>query len=301
MNIEIKRAIIDDLNWINTLYQSIGFIESDLNNEVVLILEVTGIPAGIGRINFIDENVAELGGIYILPEFRSNGFARIIVKHLIDEIRSETDLYCLPFSHLKKFYFECGFIEHSNNSKVPKEIHDKYVWCNNTYESEVLLLKRESSITLEALSEDNLDRVHTFEVENRVFFEQVLDPRADLYWDINKFKDLMRTFIQGECYMFNIKLNDIMIGRINFSTVSYINDESVATLGYRVGEKFINRGYVTEAVRQIINFAKEIGINKIIAGTSSSNIGSQRVLEKCLFHLLLQENSGNELFYELRL
>lgn len=93
----------------------------------------------------------------------------------------------------------------------------------------------------------------------------------------------------------------MMIGRINFSTVSDINGESIATLGYRVGSKFTKRGYVTEAVKLIINFAKDIGIKKIVAGTPSSNIGSQRVLEKCNFHHILSEHKGNELLYELRL
>lgn len=123
-------------------------MESDLNSQIVLILEVNGISAGLGRIIFIEKNVAELGGIYVFPEFRSNGLARIIVNHLIYETNEGTDLYCLPFYYLQHFYNEHGFITIINESKVLKEIYIKYVWCNKTYESEVLLLKRESNICL---------------------------------------------------------------------------------------------------------------------------------------------------------
>ena len=54
-----------------------------------------------------------------------------------------------------------------------------------------------------------------------------------------------------------------------------------AEIGYWLGEEFWGRGIVTEAVKQILEFGfSNLDITRIYARTFSSNIASQRVLEK---------------------
>ncbi len=53
-------------------------------------------------------------------------------------------------------------------------------------------------------------------------------------------------------------------------------------IGYNIRYDCWNKGYTTEAMRAIIDFArKELGVNKICAGHAVDNPASGRVMEKC--------------------
>ena len=70
-----------------------------------------------------------------------------------------------------------------------------------------------------------------------------------------------------------------MVGRINLSVLE--NDRKTAELGYRIGENVTNLGYASEAVKLVLDKAfTTYGLNKIIAGTATDNLASQRVLLK---------------------
>ena len=70
-----------------------------------------------------------------------------------------------------------------------------------------------------------------------------------------------------------------MVGRINLSVLE--NDQKTAELGYRIGENYTNLGYASEAVKLVLDKAfHTYGLNKIVAGTETDNLASQRVLLK---------------------
>ncbi|MES1156119.1 MAG: GNAT family N-acetyltransferase [Pseudorhodoplanes sp.] len=55
-------------------------------------------------------------------------------------------------------------------------------------------------------------------------------------------------------------------------------------VGYWLGVKYWNKGYATEAVRAIIDFAfTELGHDTLHAGARCTNPASRRILEKCGF------------------
>jgi RimJ/RimL family protein N-acetyltransferase len=54
-------------------------------------------------------------------------------------------------------------------------------------------------------------------------------------------------------------------------------------LGYWIGRPHWGRGYVTEAVQTIIEFARACGVRKMLADTWPYNPASERVLEKTGF------------------
>jgi ribosomal-protein-alanine N-acetyltransferase len=57
-----------------------------------------------------------------------------------------------------------------------------------------------------------------------------------------------------------------------------------ATLGYWVGQKFERRGYTTEAVRLVVQFAfANLRLHRIEAACLPENVASRRVLEKAGF------------------
>ena len=62
------------------------------------------------------------------------------------------------------------------------------------------------------------------------------------------------------------------------------HDDAAPEIGYWLGTKFWNRGYGTEAVRALIDFAfTELGHYSLSAGARVTNPASRRILEKCGF------------------
>jgi len=139
-------------------------------------------------------------------------------------------------------------------------------------------------IRLELLSEENSIDVYSFEKENREYFEQSLPPRPANYFDPEGFKEITRELLteqtNRDVYMHLIRDSQgAMVGRINLSVLE--NDQKTAELGYRIGENYTNLGYASEAVKLVLDKAfHTYGLNKIVAGTETDNLASQRVLLK---------------------
>ncbi len=139
----LKRASKKDMEWVNNQYKEIGFVESNFDDEIIIVVEYEGNYAGLGRIVNLKNNEAEMGGIYILDKYRGLSLARKLVEGLIDTARLEgyKTIYCLPFENLKSFYGSFGFVEIDSYVNVNDAILKKHTWCNDNYEIPVLLLK----------------------------------------------------------------------------------------------------------------------------------------------------------------
>lgn len=63
--------------------------------------------------------------------------------------------------------------------------------------------------------------------------------------------------------------------------------EGGAEMGYWIGGSYWNRGYATEAVGQLLEFAfHELDVERIFATPLERNVASHRVLQKNEFHLV---------------
>ena len=139
-------------------------------------------------------------------------------------------------------------------------------------------------ISLELMSEDNSIDIYSFEKENREYFERNLPPRPATYFDSEGFKEITRELLREQenhdVYMHLIRdAQGTMVGRINLSVLE--DDRKTAELGYRIGENVTNLGYASEAVKLVLEKAfTTYGFNRIIAGTATGNLASQRVLLK---------------------
>ena len=72
-----------------------------------------------------------------------------------------------------------------------------------------------------------------------------------------------------------------VIGSLSFKG---LNDNGVVEIGYGLKEEYENRGYMTEAVQEVVKWAlKEPKVKQIEAEAEEDNIASIRVLEKCGF------------------
>lgn len=109
----IQLATSNDLEWINNQYDSIGFVRSDLKRDKVAIITYNNEYAGVGRLVQIDEDTLEMGGIFILPQFRGLQLAGELVLFLVETAKKSQiqNVYCLPFEELENFYKKYGYTE----------------------------------------------------------------------------------------------------------------------------------------------------------------------------------------------
>ncbi|WP_109096986.1 GNAT family N-acetyltransferase [Aquimarina sp. AU58] len=139
--IYVRKATLEDIEWVNNTYQNIDFVVSDYTSEYIAIAEVEGAKCGLGRVVNIDQNNLELGGMYVLDQFRGMGIAEKIILHLLKNHEQHKKIWCLPFEHLQHFYNKFGFLDQkTHNYEIPDKIHAKHKWCNQNYTKNVLLL-----------------------------------------------------------------------------------------------------------------------------------------------------------------
>ena len=142
MIITVRKAEKDEINWINLKYQEVNFIESNFDNEFIVIAECDTKPCGLGRLIIIDNDNLELGGIYVFYDFRGLNVSQEIIRFLIEKSDfSQKNIWCLPFSHLKKNYERFGFRDSIYEKRtIPNKILKKHQWCELNSENKVLIL-----------------------------------------------------------------------------------------------------------------------------------------------------------------
>ena len=149
--ITIRSAKREDMDWVNAMYEEIQFKKSCLENEFIVIAKTEGENSGLGRLVIIDDDNIELGGIYVLPNYRRLGIAEKIVGHLCQNNPFKNKIiWCLPFENLLGFYSKFGF-RNVNENYIPEQIMKKYDWCNTNgkYKEKVcILFKKDISLVL---------------------------------------------------------------------------------------------------------------------------------------------------------
>ncbi len=143
--ISIRQAQQSDMDWVNNQYKIIGFKKSIFEQEDISIAEVDGKRAGLGRLQKIETESAELGRIYVLESYRSLGLARQIVTHLMNYSSQYKKIYCIPFAHLQNFYMRFGFEIENKPDTAPTTVSNKLRWCASEYDDKTVLLIKDLS------------------------------------------------------------------------------------------------------------------------------------------------------------
>lgn len=102
--------------------------------------------------------------------------------------------------------------------------------------------------------------------------------------DRAKTEDMIKRFISAyeenglPCFLlFDIDSNNF-IGRAGFG----LTESGETEVGYVLHKKFWGKGYASEAITALLEYAKKhIDVDYIIAYADIGNIGSTRVMEKC--------------------
>lgn len=77
-----------------------------------------------------------------------------------------------------------------------------------------------------------------------------------------------------------LKENNELIGT---ALVYYEEEVQCWEIGYNLGKKYWGKGYTTEAVKRVIEFAEELGITEIVGRYAKENPASGKVMEKLGF------------------
>jgi N-acetylglutamate synthase-like GNAT family acetyltransferase len=137
--VTISNANEADLAWVNQQYKAVDFKPSCFENELIAIAKVDNKPIGVGRLQTIEDKIAELGGMYVDSAHRQQGIADKIVTYLLANSTRYEIVYCLPFAHLATFYQRFGFKLVTISAAIPQEVSAKVDWCRDTYDHPVLL------------------------------------------------------------------------------------------------------------------------------------------------------------------
>ncbi|MBS2968288.1 GNAT family N-acetyltransferase [Metabacillus sp. KIGAM252] len=136
--------------------------------------------------------------------------------------------------------------------------------------------------------EDASERLR-LQQENRAFFEKFSMERQESFYTLEAQEQAIANQIEGkendEEYQFGIfTKDDVLIGTINLFFVARGAIQS-GFIGYFMDERYNGRGYTTEAVNLLVQYAfEELKLHRIEAGVMPHNIGSIKVLTKAGFH-----------------
>lgn len=144
-------------------------------------------------------------------------------------------------------------------------------------------------IVLRKLTEADLTDILAMEIKNKELFEQFSVTRSPDYYTLegqtSRLKRQEENREKDKEYNFGIFLKDgKMIGSINLVQVIRGPVQS-AIMGYTVDQDHNGKGYATEAVKLLVDYAfEELLLHRIEAGVKPDHAASIRVLEKAGFH-----------------
>lgn len=96
------------------------------------------------------------------------------------------------------------------------------------------------------------------------------------------FERMLNSFIETQKYIFAIvlKQNNEVIGNILQCNNPFELMNSVE-LGYAIGKKYWNKGYMSQALKAMIDFMFKNGVHKVWSCHIEDNIASGVVMKKC--------------------
>ncbi|WP_338706516.1 GNAT family protein [Paenibacillus amylolyticus] len=151
------------------------------------------------------------------------------------------------------------------------------------------------NIVIEKLKVTDIESLYEFEIENRIFFEEMVPSRGDDYYIPEVFKvrnaSLLDEQVKGLSFFYLIKdENNSILGRINLVDID--DSDKIGFLGYRVGQIHTGKGVAKKALKLLLNTIVDLDIKEVKAKTTTNNVASQKVLEQNGFDHT--ETSDNE-------
>ncbi|MEC0303383.1 GNAT family N-acetyltransferase [Terribacillus saccharophilus] len=143
-------------------------------------------------------------------------------------------------------------------------------------------------IKIRLIKEQDAAELLSLELRNKEFFQLYTSERDEYFYTLDGQQERIDRAIASAAedtgYYFVILLDGDIIGIIMLSEVVRCNLQS-SWIGYFLDKEQNGKGYMTEAVRQVVGFAfDELNFHRLEAGVMPHNIGSIKVLLKAGFH-----------------
>lgn len=144
-------------------------------------------------------------------------------------------------------------------------------------------------VNIRFFTTEDVEELLNLQLRNRAIFEEISIGREESYYTLEGQTELITRYIQEKehekRYSFGIFLNKTgeLIGDISLVEIM-LGSTQKWILGYVMDQSHHGKGYMTEAIGLVLEYAfKETGIKRIEAGAKPDNIGSIRVLLKAGF------------------
>ncbi|MCM3226177.1 ribosomal-protein-alanine N-acetyltransferase [Terribacillus saccharophilus] len=143
-------------------------------------------------------------------------------------------------------------------------------------------------IKVRLIKEQDAADLLSLELRNKEFFQLYTGKRDEHFYTLDGQRERIDRAIASAAedtgYYYVILLDGDIIGIIMLSEVVRYNLQS-SWIGYFLDKEQNGKGYMTEAVRQVVGFAfDELNFHRLEAGVMPHNIGSIKVLLKAGFH-----------------
>jgi len=140
---------------------------------------------------------------------------------------------------------------------------------------------------LELLSKHHLKPLFDFELENRVWFESLIEPRDNDFYSergaAQHIDEELYKVISGTAFCGLLIKDNEIIARANLRDIS----ANKASVGYRVSKRFLSQGYASFCLASLIEIAKkEFGVQYLEAKVLANNPASKQVLLKQGFEII---------------
>lgn len=134
-------------------------------------------------------------------------------------------------------------------------------------------------LILRKFKETDAEDIFNSFINNEEFLYYANKEPRNLEQEKESLKDIDRKYENKEYYNWLITLKDgTVIGAINLNVDNY--NESLE-FNYAIDNKYQKKGYMTEALNSVKEFAiNSLRVNRFFGGCEINNIASQRVMEK---------------------
>ncbi len=150
----------------------------------------------------------------------------------------------------------------------------------------------------ETLSDKHVDLLFQFELENKEWFESLIPPREDYFYTRSGIKmhilDSVINMNLATHYSGVLIQNDRIVARGNLKDICAKKEN--ASVGYRVAEHSIGKGYASYCLDKLIRIAvRSYSVNALEALVLDNNPASKAVLQKLGFNAISHQSNFIEL------
>lgn len=145
-------------------------------------------------------------------------------------------------------------------------------------------------IYVKLVEETDVDSLLGLEVKNKDFFQLYSGTREESFYTFQGQLERVKAAVEaikedkGSLFLICLKESKDVIGEVMLSEVVRGNLQS-CWIGYFLDKEYNGRGYMTEAVKLVVDYAfQELDFHRIEAGVMPHNKGSIKVLLKAGFH-----------------